>query len=159
MAQGKVYRNCSSLTTPPVIQGPEVPASWRRTSRGDVLMTVQMPQDTVDSEVYVKTPRGHSAVNMDPWTSSTWRKPWNKHHTPNKGTKDKLPRFTQQKIHRGISLNKTAGRQSWNKRNNWSPQANKGSQPKGLWLDIRPLPLPLFQAGAAQPSQRRSIQS
>ena len=50
-------------------------------------MTVQMPQDTVNSEVYVKTPRGHSAVNMDPWTSSTWRKPWNKHHTPNKVTK------------------------------------------------------------------------
>ena len=33
-------------------------------------MTVWMPQDTVNSEVYVKTPRGHSAVNMDPWTSS-----------------------------------------------------------------------------------------
>ena len=44
MAQGKVYRNCSSLTTPPAIQGPEVSATWRRTSRGDVLMTVRMPQ-------------------------------------------------------------------------------------------------------------------
>ena len=66
-------------------------------------MTVQIPQDTVDSEVYVKTPRGHSAVTMDPWTSSTWRKPWNKYHTPNKVTKDKLNRFAQQKTHRGIS--------------------------------------------------------
>ena len=84
-------------------------------------MTVQMPQDTVDLLVYVKTPRGNSAVNMDPWTSSTWRKPWNKYHTPNKVTKDKLTRFTQQKTHRGISLNKTAGRQSWNK--NWSPRS------------------------------------
>ena len=27
-------------------------------------MTVRMPQDTVDSEVYVKTPRGHSAGNL-----------------------------------------------------------------------------------------------
>ena len=95
MTQGKTYRNCSSLTTPPAIQGPEVSTSWKRTSRGDVLMTVQMPQDTVNSEVYVKTPRGHSAVNTDPWTSSTWRKPWNKHHTSNKVTKDKLSQFTQ----------------------------------------------------------------
>ena len=29
-------------------------------------MTVHMPQDTVDSEVCVKTPRGHSTVSMDP---------------------------------------------------------------------------------------------
>ena len=63
MAQGKVYRNSSNLTTPPAIQGPEVSATWRRTCRGEVLMTVQMPQDTVDSEVYVKTPRGHSSSN------------------------------------------------------------------------------------------------
>ena len=53
MAQGKTYRNCSSLTTPPAIQGPEVSASRKRTSQGDVLMTVWMPKDTVNSEVYV----------------------------------------------------------------------------------------------------------
>ena len=134
MAQGKTYRTCSSLTTPPAIQGPEVSASWRRTSRGDVLMTVQMPQDTVDSEVYIKTPRGHSAVNIDPWTSSTWRKPWNKHHTPNKVTKDKLSRFTQQKTHRGISLNRTAGRQGWSRRSNWSPRPNKNHNPRAFGL-------------------------
>ena len=84
-------------------------------------MTVQMPQDTVDSEVYVKTPRGHSAVNLDPWTSSTWRKPWNKYHT-------------QQKTHRGISLNKTAGRQGWSKRSTWSPILNKGHNPRAFGL-------------------------
>ena len=134
MAKGKTYRNCSSLTTPPAIQGPEVSASWRRTSRGDVLMTVWMPQDTVDSEVYVKTPRGHSAVNLDPWTSSTWRKPWNKYHTPNKVTKDKLSRFTWQKTHRGISLNKTAGRQGWSKRRTWSPRLNKDHNPRAFGL-------------------------
>ena len=97
-------------------------------------MTVQMPQDTVNSEVYVKTPRGHSAVNLDPWTSSTWRKPWNKHHTPNKVTKDKLSRFTQQKTHRGISLNKTAGRQGWSRRSTWSPRPNKGHNPRAFGL-------------------------
>ena len=97
-------------------------------------MTVWMPQDTVNSEVYVKTPRGHSAVNMDPWTSSTWRKPWNKQHTPNKVTKDKLSRFTQQKTHRGISLNRAAGRQGWSKRSNWSPRPNKDHNPRAFGL-------------------------
>ena len=139
MAQGKVYRNCSSLTTPPAIQGPEVSASWRRTSRGDVLMTVWMPQDTVDSEVYVKTPRGHSAVNVDPWTSSTWKKPWNKHHTQQSHQRQ-VTRFTQQKTHRGISLNKTAGRQSWNKRNNWSPRPTKDHNPRAFGLISGPCP-------------------
>ena len=142
MAQGKTYRNCSSLTTPPAIQGPEVSAPWRRTSRGDVLMTVQMPQDTVNSEVYVKTPRGPSAVNMDPWTSSTWRKPWNKHHTPNKVTKDKLSRFTQQKTHRGIGLNRTAGRQGWSRRSNWSPRPNKDHNPRAFGLISGPCTSP-----------------
>ena len=140
MAQGKVYRNCSSLTTPPAIQGPEVSATWRRTSKGDVLMTLQMPQDTVDSEVYVKTPRGHSAVTMDPWTSSTWRKPWNKHHTPNRVTKDKLNRFAQQKTHKGISLNKTAGRQGQNRRSSWSPKPTKKYNPRALGLKSGPCP-------------------
>ena len=134
MAQGKTYRNCSSLTTPPAIQGTEVSASWKRTNRGDVLMIVQMPQDTVNSEVYVKTPRGHSAVNMDPWTSSTQRKPWNKHQTPNKVTKDKLSRFIQQKTHRGISLNRTAGRQGWSKGSNWSPRPYKDHNPRAFGL-------------------------
>ena len=103
-------------------------------------MTVQMPQDTVDSEVYVKTPRGHSAVNIDPWTSSTWRKPWNKHHTPNKVIKDKLTRFIQQKTHRGISLNKTARRQSWNTRSNWSSRPTKGHNPRAFGLISGPCP-------------------
>ena len=97
-------------------------------------MIVQMPQDTVDSEVYIKTPRGHSAVNIVPWTSSTWRKPWNKYHTPNKVTKDKLTRFTQQKTHRGISLNRTAGRQGWSRRSNWSPRPNKDLNPRAFGL-------------------------
>ena len=105
-------------------------------------MTVQMPQDTVNSEMYVKTPRGHSAVNLNPWTSFTWRKPWNKHHTPNKVTKDKLSRFTQQKTHRRISLNKTAGRQGWSKRSTWSPRLNKGHNPRAFGLITGPCTSP-----------------
>ena len=103
-------------------------------------MTVRMPQDTVDSEVYVKTPRGHSAVTMDPWTSSTWRKPWNKHHTPNRVTKDKLNRFAQQKTHKGISLNKTARRQGQNRRSSWSPKPTKKYNPRALGLISGPCP-------------------
>ena len=45
-------------------------------------MTVRVPHDAVDSEVYIKTPRGHSGIQMDPWTSSTWIKRWNSYHTP-----------------------------------------------------------------------------
>ena len=105
-------------------------------------MTVQMPQDTVNSEVYVKAPRGHSAVNMDPLTSSTWRKPWNKHHTPNKVTKDKLSRFTQQKTHRGINFNRTAGRQGWSRRSNWSPRSNKNPNPRAFGLISGPCTSP-----------------
>ena len=128
-------------------------------------MTVQMPQDMVDSEVYVKTPRGHSAVNLDPWTSSTWRKPWNKHHTPNKVTKDKLSRFTQQKTHRGISLNKTAGRQGWSKRSTWSPRLNKGNNPRAFGLILGPCTSPSsrqkklnkVRKGEASPNPRKRI--
>ena len=105
-------------------------------------MTVQMPQDTVNSEVYIKTPRGHSAVNMDPWTPSTWRKPWNKHHTPNKVTKDKLSSFTQQKTHRGISLYRTAGRQGGSKRSNWSPRPTEDHNPRAFGLISGPCTSP-----------------
>ena len=103
-------------------------------------MMVRMPPDTVDSEVYVKTPRGHSAVTMDPWISTTWRKPWNKYHTPNKVTKDKLNRFTQQKTRRGISLNRTTGRQGHNGRSSWSPRPNKKYNPRALGLISGPCP-------------------
>ena len=141
MVQGKTYRH-SSLTTPPAIQGPEVSASWKRTSQGDILMAVKMPKDTVNSEVYIKMPRGHSAVNMDPWTSSTWRKPWDKYHTPNKVTKEKLSRFTQQKTHKRTSLNNTAGRQGWSKRSNWSPRPNKDDNPRAFGLITGPCTSP-----------------
>ena len=73
-------------------------------TNGEVIMTVKMPHDTVDTEVYIKTPRGHSGIQMDPWISSTWRKKWSSQHTPNMITKDKLRRFRQERTHRQISL-------------------------------------------------------
>ena len=60
-------------------------------------MTVRMPHDTVDSEVYIKTPRGHSRIQMDPWMASTWKRNWTTQYTPNKVTKDKLARYRHEK--------------------------------------------------------------
>ena len=85
------------LNSPPSIYGTEVSAEWKRTRKGEVIMTVRMPHDAVDSEVYIKTSRGHLGILMDPWTSSTWRKKWSNYHTPNKVTKDKLNRFNQER--------------------------------------------------------------
>ena len=108
--------------------------------QGRSLMTVWMPLDTVDSEVCVKTPRGHSAVTMDPWTSSTWRKPWNKYHTPNKVTKDKLKdlhkrRHTEVSVSTGLledkdTLEEVVG----------SPRPTKKYNPRALGLISGPCP-------------------
>ena len=71
---------------------------------------------------------GHPLLGENPGTSIT----------PNKVTKDKLAKFTQQKTHRGISLNKTAGRQSWNKRSNWSAMPTKDHNPRAFGLISSP---------------------
>ena len=57
--------------------------------------------------------------------SSTWRKKWSPHHTPNKVTKDKLDKFNKEKTHRHISLHRTAGRQKLFKVSYWSPRPNR----------------------------------
>ena len=57
-------------------------------------------------------------------------------------TKDKLSRFAQQKTHRGISLNKTAGRQGWSKRSIWSPRPNKDDNPRAFGLIAGPCTSP-----------------
>ena len=54
------------LNSSPSIYGAEVSAEWKRTRKGEVIMTVRMPHDADDSEVYIKTPRGHSGILMDP---------------------------------------------------------------------------------------------
>ena len=72
-----------------------------------------------------KLPRGHSGIQMDPWTSSTWIKKWNSYHTPNEVTKDKLNRFKQERTYRHISLHKTAGRQQLFRNSCWSPRPNR----------------------------------
>ena len=72
--------NDGLLTNPPPIVGMEVSARWKRTWKGEVIMTIVMPNDVVDTEVYVKTPRGHTGIQMDPWMSCTWRRTWSSTH-------------------------------------------------------------------------------
>ena len=57
--------------------------------------------------------------------SSTWRKKWSPHHTPNKVTKDKLEKFNKERTHRCISLHRTAGRQKLLKISCWLPRPNR----------------------------------
>ena len=113
----------------PSIYGVEVSAEWKRTRKGEVIMIVRMPHDAVDSEVYIKTPRGHSGILMDPWTSSTWRKKWSNYHTPNKITKDKLNWFNLERNHQYISLHKTSRRQKQFRKSYWSPRPNREQDP------------------------------
>ena len=49
--------NDGLLTNPPLIVGMEVSARWKRTWKGEVIITIVMPNDVVDTEVYVKTPQ------------------------------------------------------------------------------------------------------
>ena len=119
--QGFTYNN-DSLTTPSPINGAEVTAKWKRTWKGEVTMTILMPYDVIDTEVYVKTSRGHTGIQMEPWMSSTWRKTWRFTHPPNKKTQEQIKRFRQQKATRRISLHQTAGRSRQQKDKYWSPR-------------------------------------
>ena len=40
---------CEALKFPPSIHGAEVSAEWKRTYKGEIIMTVRMPSDTADS--------------------------------------------------------------------------------------------------------------
>ena len=50
--QGFVYNN-EALSNSPPIQSMEVSARWKRYWKGEVIMTVTMPHDVVDTEMYV----------------------------------------------------------------------------------------------------------
>ena len=36
----------------------EVSARWKRTWKGEVVMTIVVPESVIDTELYVKTPKG-----------------------------------------------------------------------------------------------------
>ena len=75
MAQ-KEFRNSRTFSPPSLVVHPEVSTQWTRDGRGDVLISLKVPQDIVDAELFVKTTKGHFGILMDPWSSSSWRKYW-----------------------------------------------------------------------------------
>ena len=109
MAQRKEFFNSRTFSSPSPVVNPEVSAQWTRDARGEVLISLKVPRDTVDAELFVKTTRGHFGILMDPWSSTSWRKYWSQIHTPNRITKEKIRHFRQDKIGRRISLHRTAG--------------------------------------------------
>ena len=84
-------------------------AHWTRDGQGNILISLKVPRDIVDTELFVKTTKGHFGILMDPWSSSSWRKYWSQHHTPNMITKEKIRCLKQIKAERRISLHKMAG--------------------------------------------------
>ena len=98
------------LTTPPPIVDADVSARWKRTWKREVVMTVILPDDVVDTELYVKTTRGHIGIQMDPWMSCSWKRNWSTVHSPNTQTKEKIRKYRLQRAGRRISLFRTAGR-------------------------------------------------
>ena len=87
----------------------DVSARWKRTWKREVVMTVILPDDVVDTELYVKTTREHIGIQMDPWMSCSWKRNWSPAHPPNTQTKEKMRKFRLQRAGRRISLFRTAG--------------------------------------------------
>ena len=85
-------------------------------------MTIVMPENVIDTEVYVKTSKEHIGIQMDPWMCCSWKRTWSSTHPPNTQTKEKIRKFRLLKADRRISLFRTAGmsRQRWN--SHWSPR-------------------------------------
>ena len=50
-------------------------------------MTIVMPENVIDTEVYVKTTKEHIGLQMDPWMSCSWKRTWSSTHPPNTQTK------------------------------------------------------------------------
>ena len=81
----------------------EVSARWKRTWKGEVIMTIVMPENVIDTEVYVKTSKEHIGIQMDPWISCSWKRTWSSTHPPNTQTKEKIRKFRLLKAGRRIS--------------------------------------------------------
>ena len=114
MARQMNYPNSKELlTTPPPIVDSDVSARWKRTWKREVVMTVILPDDVVDTELYVKTTRGHIGIQMDPWMSCSWKRNWSSSHPPNTQTKEKMRKFRLQRAGRRMSLFRTSGRNSY----------------------------------------------
>ena len=38
-----------------------------------LLISLKVPRDVIDVELFVKMTKGHFGILMDPWSSSSWR--------------------------------------------------------------------------------------
>ena len=125
MAQRKEFCNSKTFSSPSLVVHPEVSVQWMRDGRGDILISLKVPRDVIDMELFVKTTKGHFGILMDPWSSSSWRKYWSQQHTPNKITKEKIQHLKQVKADKQISFHRTAGQDSTWKMTppNYNPRA------------------------------------
>ena len=82
MAQRKEFCNSKTFSSPSPVVHPEVSVQWTRDGQGDILISLKVPWDTVNTELFVKTTKGHFGILMDPWSSSSWREYWSQQHTP-----------------------------------------------------------------------------
>ena len=82
MTQRKEFCNSRTFSSPSPVVNPEVSAQWTRDGRSEVLISLKVPRDIVDAQLFVKTTKGHFGILMGPWSSSSWRKYWSQQHTP-----------------------------------------------------------------------------
>ena len=59
MTQRKEFLNSRTFSSPSPVVHPEVSAQWTRDGRGEVLISLKVPRDIVDAELFVKTTKGH----------------------------------------------------------------------------------------------------
>ena len=58
MTQRKEFCNSRTFSSPSPVVDPEVSAQWTRDGRGEVLISLKVPRDIVDAELFVKTAKG-----------------------------------------------------------------------------------------------------
>ena len=58
MTQRKEFHNSKTFSSPSPVVHPEVSAQWTSDGQGDVLISLKVPRDTVDAELFVKMTKG-----------------------------------------------------------------------------------------------------
>ena len=66
MAQRNEFRNSKTFSSPSPVVHPEVSTQWTRDGRGDILISLKVPRDVIDVELFVKMTKGHFGILMDP---------------------------------------------------------------------------------------------
>ena len=128
MTQRKEFCNSRTFSSPSPVVNPEVSAQWMRDGRGEVLISLKVPRDIVDAELFVKTIKGQFGILMDPWSSSQLEKVLEPAtHPTTRLLRKKIQHLRQVKAERRISLHRMAGQMSSTRRSTWKtapPQYN-----------------------------------